>query len=587
VLLALACLAAGLGGCTANPADTAAQDFGDYLNLRNSFLNPAEVGRFDKANPFGNVRPTRWPILEQLDVIDEPNDHWTTATDPTPADIQTETKEYVLGPGDTIRVTVFELVQPGQDYVKDGVISETGTITTQNLGAVQAAGLTASQLEEKLGQLAVEKNLLLPKGNGNPGPQISVTLLQSRARVFSILGAISQPGSYNILGNDFRLLDAIALARDIPVQPGMDYIYVIRQVAYKPGEAATTQAAPATTTTTSAPGTGPSAFEDIEAIEKAAKTQPATIPAPASAPASAPAPGPSGEAPRFVRPLPLAAVSTGHEKMVVSAVDLDQAISGGVVTPAPASAPAVGTSAIVPATAEAATATAAATTQSAESLLNSALNPPTTQQAGNYVFLDGKWVFVPAATAPATQVAATTPLPPAPTITVPPEAAPVAPEGQLTQQRVIRIPISALREGSPRYNIIIRAGDVINVPSVEPGEFYMLGNVSRPGVYTLTGRKITLKMAVASAGNLGPLAIPRRCEVVRRIGQNQEAIVQVNLQAVFNGEQPDIFLKPNDVVNVGTDAIAPWLSVMRNAYRFSYGFGFVYDRNYAPQQATH
>ena len=60
--------------------------------------------------------------------------------------------------------------------------------------------------------------------------------------------------------------------------------------------------------------------------------------------------------------------------------------------------------------------------------------------------------------------------------------------------------------------------------------------------------------------------------------------VAVNLQAIFDGEQPDIFLKPNDLVNVGTDAVAPFLAVMRNAYRFSYGFGFVYDRNFAPQQ---
>jgi hypothetical protein len=101
-------------------------------------------------------------------------------------------------------------------------------------------------------------------------------------------------------------------------------------------------------------------------------------------------------------------------------------------------------------------------------------------------------------------------------------------------------------------------------------------------VYTLTGRKITLKMAVASAGNLDNLAIPRKCEVIRRIGPNQEAVVQVNLQAIFDGDQPDIFLKPNDLVNVGTDAVAPFLAVTRNAYRASYGWGFLYDRNYAP-----
>ena len=61
-------------------------------------------------------------------------------------------------------------------------------------------------------------------------------------------------------------------------------------------------------------------------------------------------------------------------------------------------------------------------------------------------------------------------------------------------------------------------------------------------------------MAIAAVGNLDALAIPRRCDLIRRIGDDQEAIIQVNLQKIFDGEQPDIFLKPNDLVNIGTDA---------------------------------
>ena len=67
---------------------------------------------------------------------------------------------------------------------------------------------------------------------------------------------------------------------------------------------------------------------------------------------------------------------------------------------------------------------------------------------------------------------------------------------------------------------------------------------------------------------------------LRRLGSNQRVIVQVNLQKIFDGEQPDIFLKKDDLLNIGTDAIAPFLAVTRNAYRLSYGFGFVYDRNF-------
>jgi protein involved in polysaccharide export with SLBB domain len=148
----------------------------------------------------------------------------------------------------------------------------------------------------------------------------------------------------------------------------------------------------------------------------------------------------------------------------------------------------------------------------------------------------------------------------------------------LNAPRVLRIPIDKLKEGDPRYNIVIRSGDIINVPNIEPGEFYLLGHVSRPGVYSLTGRRVTMKQAIAAAGGLDAVAIPRRCDLIRRIG-GIEVTVQVDLQRIFDGEQPDMFLKADDLVNVGTDAIAPFLAVTRNAYRASYGWGFVYDRN--------
>ena len=46
-------------------------------------------------------------------------------------------------------------------------------------------------------------------------------------------------------------------------------------------------------------------------------------------------------------------------------------------------------------------------------------------------------------------------------------------------------------------------------------------------------------------------------------------------------EQPDFFIKPHDTINVGTHATARWRAILRNAFRATYGFGFVYDRNFA------
>jgi len=147
--------------------------------------------------------------------------------------------------------------------------------------------------------------------------------------------------------------------------------------------------------------------------------------------------------------------------------------------------------------------------------------------------------------------------------------------------RVIRIPLQKLLDGDLRYNVVIHPSDVIIIPDPVTGEYYMAGHVQRTGVYSLTGRKITLKQAVVSAGMFDQFAIPQRSEVIRRVGANREVFARIDLDKVWAGEQPDIFLKPNDLVEVGTNALAPFLSAIRNSFRLTYGFGFLYDRNFA------
>ncbi len=153
--------------------------------------------------------------------------------------------------------------------------------------------------------------------------------------------------------------------------------------------------------------------------------------------------------------------------------------------------------------------------------------------------------------------------------------------GMGAETRLIKIPADKLMSGDPRYNIVIKPGDSIYVPVDVIGEFCVMGNVVRQGYIPITGRPLTLKMAIAAAGGLGPLAYPKRCEVTRRIGRKKEETVKVDLDKIASGEQPDFFIKPNDLINVGTHATSRWRAVLRNAFRASYGFGFVYDRNFA------
>ena len=219
-----------------------------------------------------------------------------------------------------------------------------------------------------------------------------------------------------------------------------------------------------------------------------------------------------------------------------------------------------------------------------------ALGPAGPGQGSDWTLRNGQWVRTQDGKLPTAKPATAAP-PAGPAVGAGPRACPelgnhggvpLQPEWeQAGGTRLIRIPADKLLAGDPRYNIIIKPGDTIHVPVDIIGEFGIEGNVNRTGYVDLTGRPMTLKMAIAAAGGLGPLACPKNVEVVRRIGTAREEIVMVNLDKIASGEQPDFFIKPNDLINVGTEPLARFRAVLRNAFRATYGFGFVYDRNFA------
>jgi polysaccharide export outer membrane protein len=219
--------------------------------------------------------------------------------------------------------------------------------------------------------------------------------------------------------------------------------------------------------------------------------------------------------------------------------------------------------------------------------------PPTSQQDAER----RERRFAPLVFDPTTGTLKEAPTEPAPALEQPPAEAHLeapaerpefdweeVPEYELSQ-RVIEIDVPALKAGDPRYNIVIRPRDLINIP-VDTGVFYMMGEVMRPGVFAFGGREITIKQAIATVGGFGRLAWPSRCEIIRREqGTDKQITIPVNLDHVFAGLEDDLLLRDNDIVNVGTDFIAPFLFVIRNSFRFTYGFGFVYDRNFADKDA--
>lgn len=155
-------------------------------------------------------------------------------------------------------------------------------------------------------------------------------------------------------------------------------------------------------------------------------------------------------------------------------------------------------------------------------------------------------------------------------------------EGQnLVTQRVIKVPTAPLLAGAADVNIVVRAGDVIRIPVPRGGLVYMSGQVARPGPYSLpVDGKLTLMRAFDTAGGLTGIAIPERVDITRVVGEGRQATIRVDARAIAEGTAPDILLKPDDRINVGTNFWATPLAVIRGGFRASYGFGFILDRNF-------
>jgi protein involved in polysaccharide export with SLBB domain len=91
---------------------------------------------------------------------------------------------------------------------------------------------------------------------------------------------------------------------------------------------------------------------------------------------------------------------------------------------------------------------------------------------------------------------------------------------------------------------------------------------------------MTLSRAITSAGGLGPIAIPQRVDLTRKVGHFREATIRLDLAAIRQRTEPDVVVKPDDHIIVGTSFWATPMAIIRNGFRATYGFGFLLDRNF-------
>jgi protein involved in polysaccharide export with SLBB domain len=596
------------------------------------FFDPTQVGRF-RPVPAVNV------ILDSLGVAEEAPVAWEDAKEPLAIDTVAMESDYAFRAGDIISVAIFELLQEGIQFVNNYVVTETGRISIPEVGVVKAAGLTETQLEEEI------KQILSPSILKNPSVIVTLAGSQQRAfsilgdgvplpgrysiprydfRLTDALATAGGPRQFNV--------SYIYISRFVgdkrnkgyePFKQGFDglELEVIEPETTRISHNIQQTARPRREYQWPASKVVISSSEMVsdweaagipKAFEWPSNRTPSRINTQGTRKSSTMLAAPeTTDEPIGVKDIlnTLDERSRREQKWLNGQVNVENALetfrelvrveervderinhrdtltsSPVPVAPKPISEPLDkeepgrikwifqnGKWISIPD--------------------ETGLPKPTEEkeQTGHieWIFRNGKWVPV--------QVGAPqppTPIEPVrPDIKIEPGEKPFGPfeeqvpagleRGPGAGTRLIRIPADKLLAGDSRYNIVIKPGDTIHVPVDIIGEFCIMGNVNRTGYIPITGRPMTLKMAIAAAGGLGPLAWPRRCEVVRRIGRKKEEIVMVDLDKITSGEQPDFFIKPNDLINVGTHPTSRWRAILRNAFRATYGFGFVYDRNFA------
>ena len=123
--------------------------------------------------------------------------------------------EYRIGPGDVIRITVFQ----SPDLTMETRVTDAGVVNYPLLGNVRLGGLTVSAAAKLIADG-------LRNGNFLKQPQVSMVVLQVRGNQASVLGLVNRPGRYPIEVTDMRLSDLIATAGGIAVG-GADVVVVV------------------------------------------------------------------------------------------------------------------------------------------------------------------------------------------------------------------------------------------------------------------------------------------------------------------------------------------------------------------------
>jgi polysaccharide export outer membrane protein len=109
--------------------------------------------------------------------------------------------DYRLGPGDSIKVQVYQ----NPDLSVEVRVSESGSVNYPLVGAVKLGGLSISEAENRIAQSLRTANILKQ-------PQVNIVLQQVRGNQVSVLGQVQKPGRFPLETTNVRVSDMLAAA---------------------------------------------------------------------------------------------------------------------------------------------------------------------------------------------------------------------------------------------------------------------------------------------------------------------------------------------------------------------------------------
>ena len=133
----------------------------------------------------------------------------------------------------------------------------------------------------------------------------------------------------------------------------------------------------------------------------------------------------------------------------------------------------------------------------------------------------------------------------------------VRPDGKISLPLIGDIPASGMNTMDLRDLLTERLKNFVDNPVVtvtvaesHSKNFYIIGNVNRPGTYPLSP-KMTVLQALSAAGGLGEWADKDKIRIIRRSGGKEE-IIPFDYDEVISGKklEQNILLEPNDTIIV-------------------------------------